>query len=59
MKAMSLRGFVSVGDWGGLMSEFPDAWKTRCREWTEVLDADGVVIAMFVTKNWQGSTWNG
>ena len=30
------------------MSEFPsDAWKTRCCEWTEVLDADGVVIAMF------------
>lgn len=30
------------------MSEFPsDAWKTRPGEWTEVLDADGVVIAMF------------
>lgn len=30
------------------MSEYPsDSWKTRCREWTEVLDDDGVVIAMF------------
>jgi hypothetical protein len=29
------------------MPELSDAWKTRCREWTEVLDADGNVIAMF------------